>query len=101
MGELDGIIHQPARLMIMATLAALEPGDEVEFTWLRERLQLTDGNLGAHLIKLEEAGYIVVDKRFVARKPRSYVRITPRGRAAFDDHVTALRHIIDGPPREG
>lgn len=94
MADLDPIIHQPARLMIMAALATLEAGEEVEFAWLRERFQLTDGNLGAHLVKLEEANYIKVDKRFVSRKPRTYVHITNKGRTAFDDHVAALRQII-------
>jgi DNA-binding MarR family transcriptional regulator len=95
MAELDPIIHQPARLRIMATLTALDPGDQVDFTWLRERLELTDGNLGAHLLKLEEAGYIAVDKRFVARKPKTYLSATHKGRGAFEDHVKALRSILD------
>ena len=60
MAELNEIIHQPIRLRIMAVLVALAPGDEVDFTYLRDLLEVTDGNLGAHLRKLEEAGYIAV-----------------------------------------
>jgi DNA-binding MarR family transcriptional regulator len=94
MPEIDPIIHQPVRLRIMASLVALDPGDKVDFTWLRERLNLTDGNLGAHLQKLEEAGYIEIDKRFVSRKPKTYASITTRGKAAFEEHIAALRTII-------
>lgn len=63
---------------------------------------MTDGNLGAHLQKLEEAGYIEVEKTFVARKPRTYLALTRTGRRAFDDHIFALRQIIkaaEGNPR--
>ena len=101
MAELDSIIHQPARLRIMATLTALEAGDRVDFTWLRKELGLTDGNLGAHLIKLEAAGYIEVDKRFVGRKPKTSVSATHKGRGAFEDHVKALRAILDGQEGDG
>ncbi|MCA9961572.1 MAG: transcriptional regulator, partial [Anaerolineales bacterium] len=65
MAELNEIIHQTVRLRIMASLVTLEPTDEVEFTYLRNLLGVTDGNLGAHLRKLEEAGYIAVNKTFV------------------------------------
>jgi DNA-binding MarR family transcriptional regulator len=57
-------------------------------------LQLTDGNLGAHLRKLEEAGYIAVTKTFVNRKPQTYIAATQPGRAAFADHIAALEHIL-------
>ncbi len=96
MPNLDAIIHQPARLRIMATLAALRPDESVEFTFLRGMLGLTDGNLGAHLRRLEEAGYVHLDKTFVDRKPRTYAALTPRGRSAFRDHVDALKGILDG-----
>lgn len=96
MPELDPIIHQSARLRIMAALVALPEGDKVDFGWLRDRLGLTDGNLGAHLIKLEEQRYIIVEKTFVGRKPRTYVQVSHRGRAAFDEHALALEEIIQG-----
>ncbi len=94
MGELNEIIHQPVRLRIMAALVALEEGSEVDFTYLRDLLEVTDGNLGAHLRKLEEAGYIAVNKTFVERKPRTYVSVTAAGRAIFREHVAALHEIL-------
>ena len=96
MPEIDTIIHQPARLKIMAALMTLEPGEQVDFVYLREILKLTDGNLGAHLLKLEQARYIKVEKTFVARKPRSYISMTTKGRSAFENHVTALEKIVHG-----
>ena len=94
MAELNETIHQPVRLQIMAALVALEPGNEVDFTYMRELLQVTDGNLGAHLRKLEEAGYIAVNKTFVDRKPRTFVAATPMGRTVFQAHVAALESIL-------
>jgi DNA-binding MarR family transcriptional regulator len=94
MAALNETIHQPVRLRIMAALVALEPGSEVDFTYLRELLEVTDGNLGAHLRKLEEAGYIAVNKTFVERKPRTYVSVTAEGRTVFQEHVTALESIL-------
>jgi DNA-binding MarR family transcriptional regulator len=97
MAQLDNIIHQPARLQIMSSLMALDPGEEVDFVYLREILKLTDGNLGAHLGKLEDAGYIKIEKTFVARKPRTFIRATGKGRDAFEQHTAALKEIIGGP----
>jgi len=94
MAELNETIHQTVRLRIMAALVALEPGDEVEFTYLRDLLEVTDGNLGAHLRKLEEAGYIAVNKTFVERKPRTFVAATSEGRQVFQEHVAALETIL-------
>ena len=59
MAQLDNIIHQPVRLQIMSALVALETGEQVDFVHLRKILDLTDGNLGAHLTKLENAGYVL------------------------------------------
>ena len=94
MAELNEIIHQPVRLRIMAVLVALESSNEVDFTYLRDLLEVTDGNLGAHLRKLEEAGYIAVNKTFVERKPRTYVAATAEGRKIFQEHVAALESIL-------
>ena len=94
MTTLNAIIHQPVRLRIMATLVALDEGVELDFTALREMLDLTDGNLGAHLRKLEDAKYIAVKKTFVGRKPRTFISATSFGRAAFDQHVSALEVIL-------
>ena len=97
MAQLDSIIHQPVRLRIMSSLMVLDQDEQVEFTYLRELLKVTDGNLGAHLAKLEEAGYIRIDKTFVARKPRTFVSATGKGRDAFEVHITALKEIVEGP----
>ena len=94
MAELNELIHQPVRLRIMATLVTLESGDEVDFTYLRDLLEVTDGNLGAHLRKLEDAGYIAVNKTFVDRKPRTYIAATAEGRKVFQEHVEALESIL-------
>lgn len=96
MAELNEIIHQTVRLRIMAALVALEPADEVDFTYLRDLLEVTDGNLGAHLRKLEEAGYIAVNKTFVERRPRTFVAATATGRRVFQEHVAALEAILKG-----
>ncbi len=94
MATLDPIIHQPVRLRIMAALTALDDDAQLDFVALRDLLEVTDGNLGAHLRKLEEAGYVSIEKTFVARKPRTYVSVTPEGRRAFEEHVKALKEIL-------
>jgi DNA-binding MarR family transcriptional regulator len=96
MSELDNIIHQPVRLQIMSSLVTLDPEEQVEFTYLRDLLKLTDGNLGAHLAKLEDAGYVRIEKTFVARKPRTFLSATGKGRDAFASHVAALKKILKG-----
>ena len=94
MAGLDPIIHQPVRLRIMATLAQLDDETQIGFTTLRELLGLSDGNLSAHLRKLEEVGFVSVSKAFVARKPQTYVRVTGRGRERFSIHVEALQALL-------
>lgn len=94
MTSLNELIHQPVRLRIIAALVAMEEDAQVDFTCLRDLLDLTDGNLGAHLRKLEDAGYVRLDKTFIARKPRTYVAVTSNGRRAFADHVAALETIM-------
>jgi DNA-binding MarR family transcriptional regulator len=94
MAALNETIHQPVRLRIMAALVTLEPNAEVDFSYLRGLLEVTDGNLGAHLRKLEEAGYIAINKIFVERKPRTFVSVTTEGRRVFQEHVAALESIL-------
>ena len=94
MAKLNELIHQPVRLRIMAALVSMEDDPQLEFTYLRDLLELTDGNLGAHLRKLEEAGYIKLAKTFVARKPRTDVVITSKGQRAFGEHIAALEAIV-------
>ena len=94
MAELNETIHQSVRLRVMAALVSLKPGDEVDFSYLRDLLDVTDGNLGAHLRKLEDAGYIQLNKTFVERKPRTFISATSEGRRVFQEHVEALESII-------
>jgi DNA-binding MarR family transcriptional regulator len=91
------IIHQSLRLRIMATLNAIPYSERMEFTRLRTILSATDGNLGAHLVTLEAAAYVVIEKDFVGRKPRTRVSITSKGRGAFLHHVAYLRGLIENP----
>jgi DNA-binding MarR family transcriptional regulator len=95
MADIDAIIHQPVRLRIMAALTALRADEQVDFGYLRKLLQLTDGNLGAHLVKLENAGYVNIEKTFIGRKPRTFICATGKGGDAFEQHVKALREIIE------
>ncbi|MCW5548424.1 MAG: transcriptional regulator [Opitutaceae bacterium] len=92
---LDAVIHQPARLQIMAALCQLKPRTQVDFGFLKEKLGLTDGNLGAHLLTLEEAAYIAVEKTFVGRRPKTFLSATAAGRRAFAAHVAALQAILE------
>ena len=85
--QLDDLIHSRLRLAVMAVLASVE---RAEFTFLRDQVKATDGNLGAHLRKLEDAGYVTATKRFADRKPVTDYRITPSGRAAFEAYVQHL-----------
>jgi DNA-binding MarR family transcriptional regulator len=93
----DEIIHQPIRLRVMAALTACDPSDEgLDFTRLKGLTGATDGNLGAHLDHLARAGYVEVTKAFVARRPRTTVKASQAGRAAFARHVAFLKAIIAG-----
>ena len=96
MASLNEVIHQPVRLRIMAALACLNSGTQASFNYLKDMLELTDGNLGAHLRKLEEPGYIEITKTFVNNKPHTYVQATSAGRQAFREHVAALEEILNG-----
>lgn len=94
MAELNPLIHQPTRLRIMAALVGMDDGDKAGFTFLRDLLHLTDGNLSAHLRVLEDAGYVAVERTFIGRRPRTWLWAAPEGRAAFAAHVDALERII-------
>ncbi len=91
----DEIIHQAVRLKIMSALNALPRNEALEFTRLKAITAATDGNLGAHLATLENAGYVKVSKEFVGKKPRTSVAMTAAGRRAFEAHVAFLRDILD------
>jgi DNA-binding transcriptional ArsR family regulator len=94
--QLNELIHQPLRLKIMAALNGLPGGDAFEFTRLRQIVEATDGNLGAHLATLEKVGYVRITKDFVGKKPRTRAAITRDGRRALADHVGYLRDLIEG-----
>lgn len=89
--DIDETIHAKARLGIMALLAAHR---ELDFASLRRALGLSDGNLGAHLRLLEEAGYIEAEKAFVNRKPRTTYRVTEKGRRAFLAYVEEIERLL-------
>ncbi len=93
---LDPLIHVPARLRIVVTLANLPQGDELSFPRLQEMLGLTPGNLITHLRKLEEAGYVATEKTGHGIWSRTTVALTNRGRAALDGYTKALRDILGG-----
>ena len=78
----------------MAALTSLDAREQVDFSYLKEKLGLTDGNLGAHLRALEEASYILVAKTFVERRPKTFVAASASGRRAFAAHVAALQSIL-------
>src|SRR6201996_9183989 len=91
--ELDPVVHGKLRLAVLSLLAGV---DEAEFTWLRGKTGSTDGNLGAQLLKLEEAGYVSMEKRFAGRKPQTMYRMTASGREALTEYVRALRELLGG-----
>jgi DNA-binding MarR family transcriptional regulator len=93
--ELDPLIHVPARLRILATLAALHEGDTLSFTRLQEMIDLTSGNLITHLRKLEAAGYVKSDKTGSGVASRTAVALTTQGGAALDAYAQALRGVLD------
>ena len=89
--ELNPVIHGKLRLALLALLSGIE---EAEFTWLRQKTGSTDGNLGAQLLKLEEVGYVAVEKKFVQRKPQTLYRMTEKGRGALTEYVSALKELL-------
>jgi DNA-binding MarR family transcriptional regulator len=92
-GNIDDVIHGRMRLGIMAYLANAEVAD---FNELKAALQATQGNLSIHLRKLEDAGYIGIEKSFLGRKPLTRARITSAGRAAFAGYLDAIGKLVDG-----
>ena len=91
--EFDRLIHEPARLMILATLAVVESAD---FLFVMRQTELTFGNLSSHMSKLEEAGYIAIEKRFVGKKPNTQLSLTEPGRAAFDAYRRQMEAMLSG-----
>jgi DNA-binding transcriptional ArsR family regulator len=92
LAKVDRVVHEPARLMILAILYPLESAD---FLFLLRETGLTKGNLSAHLIKLEEAGYVRIDKTFRGKVPQTLVGLTEDGRIAFRRYREHLRRTVD------
>jgi DNA-binding MarR family transcriptional regulator len=96
--DLDPVIHAQARLRVVSALSQLSEGDRIAFPRLQDILRMTPGNLSVHLRKLEDAGYVEVTKTHRGRTPATLVRLTTRGRLAFEEYVDALRSLL--PPGE-
>ncbi|MGA2558108.1 MAG: transcriptional regulator [Terracidiphilus sp.] len=91
LAEIDRIIHEPGRLMIVALLAAVQ---EADFQYLRQATGLTQGNLSAHLSKLEEARYVAIEKTFRGKYPLTICRLTDRGREVLDTYRKVIKSAL-------
>ncbi len=91
MTDLDRIIHEPARLLIVALLAGVK---EADFLWVQRESELTKGNLSSHLAKLEEAGYVEIEKTYRGKIPLTLLRLTRQGRSAFDTYKKSLKGLL-------
>lgn len=91
--ELDRVVHSPTRLKILLVLMSVE---EADFTFISNAADLTRGNLSANLSKLEEAGYVKVEKKFIERVPKTIVSITQAGEEALEKYSNLLGPLLDG-----
>jgi DNA-binding transcriptional ArsR family regulator len=91
LSELDRVIHEPSRLLLVALLSSVESAD---FLFLLKESRLTKGNLSVHLSRLEEAGYLTVKKSFRGKIPHTEFRLTPKGRTAFDEYRKSMGSIL-------
>lgn len=89
--ELDRVIHEPGRLMIVALLAMVK---ECDFLYLLHETELNKGNLSSHLSKLEEAGYVEIEKTYRGKTPQTILRMTREGRAAFEEYRKRLKSAL-------
>jgi len=95
MAAANETIHQTVRLKVMAALTALPSAQKgLDFTRLKQLTGATDGNLGSHIDTLAKAGYVEVEKTFLARRPKTIVKATAAGRKAFSEHVAFLREVL-------
>jgi DNA-binding MarR family transcriptional regulator len=93
--NINRLIHEPARFSIMAHLSVIQSAD---FTFLQTQTGLTWGNISSHINKLETAGYLVVEKEFVGKKPHTMIHLTEKGRAAFSDYRKKMRKALNTLP---
>jgi DNA-binding MarR family transcriptional regulator len=91
LAEIDRLVHEPARLMILMALYAVKAAD---FTFLLNVTELTDGNLSSHLSKLEAAGYVKIEKGYDGKKPRTRLSLTEAGRKAVDTYRTTMSKAL-------
>jgi DNA-binding MarR family transcriptional regulator len=96
-GNIDRMIHEPARFNIMAFLYVIESAD---FLFIERPTGLTRGNLSSHMSKLEEAGYVEITKEFVDKIPRTLLRLTKNGREAFSRYRDSMKDILDRLPEK-
>ncbi len=89
---IDRLIHEPARLTLVANLYVVDAAD---FTYLSRRTGLTDGNISSHMTRLEDAEYVSVTKTFEGKRPRTIYKLTTTGRKAFDKYRHHLTGILD------
>ena len=92
MADVDRLIHEPARLLIVTLLY---PVEKVDFLYLLHETQLTKGNLSAHLSKLEDAGYLGIEKTYRGKIRQTLIRLSPAGRKAFEDYREKLERIVN------
>lgn len=95
LSEIDRLIHEPARFQVMALLYVIESAD---FTFIMNQLGLTWGNLSAHITKLEEGGYVAVEKGFKGKRPQTMLSLTKQGRKAFQAYRQAMKQMLDEIP---
>ncbi|WP_417623834.1 winged helix-turn-helix domain-containing protein [Paremcibacter congregatus] len=100
--EINDVIHGRVRLAIMSCLASAPPEDSgetagVDFTQLKQQINVSDGNLSTHMTKLEEAGYLEITKQFKGKRPQTICRLTSVGREAFLAYVAHLESLL--PPK--
>jgi DNA-binding transcriptional ArsR family regulator len=90
--EVDKLVHEPSRLMILTILNSVEKAD---FVYLQRETGLTRGNLSAHLTKLQEAGYIDIQKTFNGKMPQTICQIAEAGKIAFLKYTDYLKKVVD------
>ncbi len=90
--KIDNFIHSRIRLAIMAVLASV---DEMDFNSIKKSVNATDGNLSVHLKKLEEGGYIQIEKKFIQRKPMTTCQLTEKGKQAFTDYIATVEDFLN------
>ena len=95
--DVDRLIHEPSRLMIMAQLFVVQSAD---FLFLQNQTGMTPGNLSAHLSKLEDAGYVEVTKEFIERKPHTALALTKKGRQAFTEYRKKMKRVFSDLSKE-